>query len=180
MERTAYLNYSFSTFRVEEGREHCPGFDYCASGYSTEIMKARQDLLLFGLLIFSFLLIITLLSVSLIRMAIGQILEKSFSKYLKMITLLRACGFNLKNFYRKQLYIFVVINIFLGYIAVVLMGEYMSFAFNIIFLPSEDSIDVFNLFNYVPLVILFFIVSAVYPSYRVAFRMFDFWPGDLM
>jgi hypothetical protein len=44
----------------------------------------------------------------------------------------------------------------------------------------NKSVDLFNLFNLVPVILTVIIAAAVWTAYDKAFKIFDAWPGDII
>jgi hypothetical protein len=151
-------------------------------GFDLESVTLRDILKIVGFLIFTFLLIIAFLSVVSITTIIKVLFEKYFQKIEKNIGTFKAFGINIKEIYKKVLIIFIVINLVFSLITAIIIGEIISSILSITSLVTSmnESVDLFNLFNLVPLILSAIIGLAVWRAYIKAFKIFDAWPGDII
>jgi len=151
-------------------------------GFDLESVTLRDILKIVGFLIFTFLLIIAFLSVVSITTIIKVLFEKYFQKIEKNIGTFKAFGINIKEIYRKVLIIFIAINLILSLIFAIIIGEVISafLMWTSLVTSMNESVDLFNLFNIVPVILSAIIGAAVWRAYNKAFRIFDAWPGDII
>jgi hypothetical protein len=151
-------------------------------GFDLESITLRDILKIVGFLIFTFLLIITILSIVSIFTIIKVVFEKYFQKIDKNIGTFKAFGINIKGIYRKVLIIFIIINLVFSYVTAIFFGEIISYILKITSLVTSmnESVDLFNLFNFVPVILSLIISFFVWRAYKSAFKIFDAWPGDII
>jgi hypothetical protein len=151
-------------------------------GFDLESVTLRDILKIVGFLIFTFLLIIAFLSVVSITTIITVLFEKYFQKIEKNIGTFMAFGINIKEIYRKVLIIFIVINLIFSFIFAIIIGEVIAtfISWTSLVTSMNESVDLFNLFNLVPVILAAIIGAAVWRAYLKAFKIFDAWPGDII
>jgi hypothetical protein len=156
--------------------------DSIVFGFDLESVTLRDILKIVGFLIFTFLLIIIILSIVSIYTIIQVVFEKYFQKIDKNIGTFKAFGINIKGIYRKILIIFILIDLVFSYIIALVFGEVISLfltAFSLV-TSMNESVDLFNLFNFVPILLTAIISLCVFFAYKSAFKIFDAWPGDII
>jgi hypothetical protein len=163
-------------------KEIAPEGQQLVFGFELESITLRDILNIVGFLIFTFLLIITILSLVSIYTIIKVVFEKYFQKIDKNIGTFKAFGINIKEIYQKVLVIFIIISLIFSFLAAIIAGEIISLFLNITSLVTSmnESVDLFNLFNIVPVILIVFISIAVLVAYKAAFKIFDAWPGDII
>ena len=151
-------------------------------GFDLESVTLRDILKIVGFLIFTFLLIIAFLSVVSITTIIKVLFEKYFQKIEKNIGTFKAFGINIKEIYRKVLVIFIVINLIFSLVSAIVIGEAISIflTWTELVTSMNETVDLFNLFNFVPFILSLIIGGAVWRAYNKAFKIFDAWPGDII
>jgi hypothetical protein len=108
--------------------------------------------------------------------------EKYFQKIEKNIGTFKAFGINIKEIYRKVLIIFILINLVFSLIFAIIIGELIStfLTWTSLVTSMNQTVDLFNLFNLVPVILSVIIGGAVWRAYNKAFKIFDAWPGDII
>jgi hypothetical protein len=108
--------------------------------------------------------------------------EKYFQKIEKNIGTLMAFGINIKDIFTNILIVFMVLSVFLSYIAAIIIGEIISLIIDAAgWVTSMNiSIDLFTLFNWIPFGVILLAIIATLIAYYRAFRIFEHWPGDII
>jgi hypothetical protein len=182
LNRVFNLDHSLQIWSDTKYREIAGFGQQLVFGFDLESVTLRDILKIVGFLILTFLLIIAFLSVVSITTIIKVLFEKYFQKIEKNIGTFKAFGINIKEIYRKVLIIFIVINLIFSLVFAIIIGESISVLVSMTSLVTSmnESVDLFNLFNLVPFILIAIIGLAVWRAYSQAFKIFDAWPGDII
>jgi hypothetical protein len=75
-----------------------------------------------------------------------------------------------------------VINLLFSLVSAIIIGEVISIflTWTELVTSMNQTVDLFNLFNFVPFILALIIGGAVWRAYNKAFKIFDDWPGDII